>query len=389
MTPPDDKLDSKVLPLPLPRLEVEVEKPSPSQAEELRERADGRRKSDDHIGAIEDYTAALALDPENRAAYFGRALAAYDLGDHPAAIRDFTKALALRPSAMGYFNRGLSRRRDGDEEGAREDFKKAPDIVLETAREYCETRTQDYALAVYYLDIAIEAVPRSFEAFRLRGIVMQDTNRYGEAVRDYTAALHIQSSPSVLFNRGVVRHLLNDLPGALADLNEAIALRSTDKNYFWQRGLIKEALGDPSGAFADFTRSLGGPSEKTKKKIREDIRGDRRWSRVLLTVGGTAWLCMLFFLPKHPEYSILGIVLVGSLSTMSLKYELSALGVKEPDHQTEDFISFFLGLLGPVALIVFIYFLGRRGALCRTCSTDAAPGAASCRRCGTPLVADG
>ncbi len=61
-----------------------------------------RQRMEDYEKAIEDYSAALAIDPAFASAYFGRA-AAYDKsGNLPRAIEDAKEALRLEPENRKY-----------------------------------------------------------------------------------------------------------------------------------------------------------------------------------------------------------------------------------------------------------------------------------------------
>jgi tetratricopeptide (TPR) repeat protein len=55
----------------------------------------GTRFPDDMQGAVEDCSRALALEPDNKNAYFLRGLASYELGQKERACKDFSKAIDL------------------------------------------------------------------------------------------------------------------------------------------------------------------------------------------------------------------------------------------------------------------------------------------------------
>ena len=61
------------------------------------------------VEAIEDYTRAIALDPEHFKSYRKRAVAHMYLGDYPKAIADHNQALARNPAnGRVYYDRGIS-----------------------------------------------------------------------------------------------------------------------------------------------------------------------------------------------------------------------------------------------------------------------------------------
>ena len=69
----------------------------------------------EYQAAINDYTRAIALDPDDAFAYNNRGLAYGNIDDFQAAIRDYDKAIALDPDdAEVYNNRGLAKSKLGN-----------------------------------------------------------------------------------------------------------------------------------------------------------------------------------------------------------------------------------------------------------------------------------
>lgn len=66
----------------------------------------------EYATAIEDYTAALEVDPNNSYAYYNRGITRDRMGDYASAISDFSTAISLDASnADFYHNRGFSLRK--------------------------------------------------------------------------------------------------------------------------------------------------------------------------------------------------------------------------------------------------------------------------------------
>ena len=79
--------------------------------------------------AIADFDKAIALDPNDAAAYGNRGNAYYSKGEVDRAIADYTKAIALDPKLVqARYNRGIAYRKKGDKEQAIADFRKALEI---------------------------------------------------------------------------------------------------------------------------------------------------------------------------------------------------------------------------------------------------------------------
>ena len=75
---------------------------------------------------MEDFSTVVASDPDEGAAYRGRAMAHRELQNYPAAIDDWSAALRLEPkSEMGYYYRGETQAAGGDHPAAIADFRRA------------------------------------------------------------------------------------------------------------------------------------------------------------------------------------------------------------------------------------------------------------------------
>ena len=87
------------------------------------DRADTHLEAEEYQQAVEQYTAAIDLDPDADAAYVGRGNAYVDLADYEAAIESYDQALGLRPEdSEARRNRGLAYLGHGELRLAIEDF---------------------------------------------------------------------------------------------------------------------------------------------------------------------------------------------------------------------------------------------------------------------------
>ncbi|WP_218082224.1 tetratricopeptide repeat protein [Anthocerotibacter panamensis] len=84
----------------------------------------------DYQGAIEAYTQALSLNPNNALAYYNRGSArAISLQDYTGAIADYTRALRLNPSmAEAHYNMASAHLALGDRQAALQNLKRAAEI---------------------------------------------------------------------------------------------------------------------------------------------------------------------------------------------------------------------------------------------------------------------
>ncbi len=87
--------------------------------------------------AIEDFNAALSLNPNDPAAYHNRGIAFAALGDYAQAIADYDAALALNPNdAMVYHNKGIAYKQAGDYQQFIEAFKYAAQLGFDQAQKF-------------------------------------------------------------------------------------------------------------------------------------------------------------------------------------------------------------------------------------------------------------
>ena len=78
-----------------------------------------KHKAGNYQGAIDDWSKAIEINPQNAIAYNNRGSAKDDLGDHQGAITDYTKAIGIDPqNANAYINRSKARLNLGDNKGA-------------------------------------------------------------------------------------------------------------------------------------------------------------------------------------------------------------------------------------------------------------------------------
>ena len=203
----------------------------------------GRLKLDqgNHEDAIEDYTKAIEIDPNNDLSYELRADAKSKLRDYQGAINDYSKAIEINPKKVYLYNyRASAKRILGDNEGAIEDYTKAIELLME-------------------LLLALEHNNNiQFSKSRIRSLLAQKD--YQGLVDDYSKAtefpLKTKFNISLVYaDRAKVKTALGDYQGAIDDFAKAIELNPRKANLYNYRAGAKRKLGDNEGADEDYRKA--------------------------------------------------------------------------------------------------------------------------------------
>ena len=91
----------------------------------------------DYQGAIDDFTKAIEIHPQNADAYYNRGTTKGKLKDYQGAIADYNKAISFYPqSSIAYLNRGIAKSQLEDYQGAIADYNKVISIDPQNAVAY-------------------------------------------------------------------------------------------------------------------------------------------------------------------------------------------------------------------------------------------------------------
>ncbi len=174
-------------------------------------------KQEYYAKAIENYDAAIRLNPDLVEAYYNRGNAEDELGKYDAAIADYDAAIRLNPDyAKAYNNRGN---------------------VKYSLGKY------DAAIADY--DEVIRLKPDLAEAYYNRGNAEGKLGKYDAAIADYDEAIRLKPDYAKAYNnRGNAEGKLGKYDAAIADYDEAIRLKPDDAEAYYNRGNATKALGD-------------------------------------------------------------------------------------------------------------------------------------------------
>jgi len=203
--------------------------------------------------AIEDFTQAIILLPNNARVFRERGRIFLSMGDLDNAIMDFNDAIRRDPEfAWAYQNRGLVH-------SARNDL--------------------DRAIADFSQAIGIE--PNFANAYLSRGLVHLARNDLNRAMADFSRAISIDPNLGGAFvARGAVYFNKNILDRAIDDFSRAIRLGSNDASIFARRGLAYFDQNDFDRAIADFSQAIN--NERVALDIRiasYQLRGSAHFNR--------------------------------------------------------------------------------------------------------------
>lgn len=217
-----------------------------------------------HEAAVEDFTRAIELNPNQARPFNGRGLSYSSLGEVENALADYNQGIEVDPSYIfTYRSRGQYYTSLGEYESALADFNRGIELDPEFAHIYNDRGNAHRSLGL--LDEAIADYERvaaldpdyHLAPFNLGLLYAYDLGEYDQAIRLYNSALAIEPeyAPAYL-HRGVAYYNLGDEQREMADYGRAI---ETDPGYtvpFHYRGLTQYELKNCQIAIADYTEAL-------------------------------------------------------------------------------------------------------------------------------------
>ncbi len=186
------------------------------------------RREGKYDKAIEAYTAAIDLSPEDADNYYNRGNVYVDLKEYNKAVEDYTKVMELDSNVKDvYVCRGYYYDELGEHQMAIEDYTKA-----------------------------IELDPQYDIAYNNRGYTYCIIGDYSKANDDYTKAIEINPQyPNPYKHMGTLKYECQEYEEALEYLNKAIGLRESYKEAYETRAKVYHALGEHEKAKKDEERA--------------------------------------------------------------------------------------------------------------------------------------
>lgn len=195
-------------------------------------RASAHDALDERALALDDYRAALAVEPGNVSALRGRAGVQYRSGQTTAALTDLSRAIQLAPDDAASFRlRGDIRAETGDPVHAIEDYSKVldhlpSDVLAREGRGLALAASGDHARAVQDFSRVLERNPRARVARAARAFSLFQLKRYAPAITDWDQLVSTNPSElSFLYCRGAAKMLNGDVAGGQADIQVVMQTR--------------------------------------------------------------------------------------------------------------------------------------------------------------------
>lgn len=182
--------------------------------------------------AIEDFTQAIRLNPQDARTIGDRANAYRVKGDLDRAIQDYDEAIRLNPRDGTAFNN--------------------------RANAYLEKGDLDRAIEDYDRFIRWEPqIANAFEAFHKRCLARGLLGRLADALADCDESLRLRArNASLLGTRGLIYLKSGRLADATADYDAALRLDPRDAHSLYGRGIVKQRNGDTAGGAADIAAAM-------------------------------------------------------------------------------------------------------------------------------------
>jgi tetratricopeptide (TPR) repeat protein len=186
--------------------------------------------------AIQDYTQAIRLDPNNRRLYNDRGVVFSDMRETDLAIADFNQAIIINPNLADQFNnRAGAYFIKGNFERAFEDFDQAikldPNwLLLYRNRGFAYYFIGEWDWAIADFSRVIRMDPNNYSAYNNRAGAYAEKGYWDRAIDDFSQVIRLVPSASAYSNRGLAYYNKGDFDRAIADWETALRINPNDAN---------------------------------------------------------------------------------------------------------------------------------------------------------------
>ena len=186
--------------------------------------------------ALENLEKVLAINPNLPLALMlkGEILAYQNSPDFPGAIEAYSAALAVNPND--------------------------PDILNNRCGAYVATQQLELALAD--CDRGLQIQPNDASIYLIRGNIRLAQDNFEDAVQDYSRAIkineqagNVQLNQAAYSNRASALVNLGDFNSALNDVNKAIDIKPDAAEDYFKRGMVQVAMNNKEDGAADMKKA--------------------------------------------------------------------------------------------------------------------------------------
>lgn len=201
--------------------------------------------------AIEDYSKAIALQPDNVIFYVARADVYYLKEEWENAIKDLDKAIALKPDiSFLYYERGNACHKIKQYRRAIDDFTKAINLKPDKQK-YLSIKLSPY---IEYLDV-FDANWYLSNFYDSRAQSYQESLQINEAIKDYEKSVTI-SPYWYSFSLNILYEQENKLKEAIKFYSYAITLHPKSDTLYINRAYFYKRLKQHDKALKDFAKAI-------------------------------------------------------------------------------------------------------------------------------------
>ena len=212
--------------------------------------------------AIDNYDAALRLNPDNVLAYIWRGIARYELGQHDAARRDCYTARQLKGRIRAQINIGIRKTNRRQHANEITEYDTAIRLSPRNAlahfwRGFANNDLARYDAALADCDTAIRLQPNFALAYSDRGGAKAELGHKIAAIQDHDTAIRLKPDYAIFYhNRGVANAYFGEYNTAIKDFDTAIQLQPDATHAYCIRGVTKGNLGKFNAAIKDFDTAI-------------------------------------------------------------------------------------------------------------------------------------
>lgn len=224
-------------------------------------RAIAKYNLNDIVGAENDFSSAIRVNPVYVEAYQYRAITRSIMGNYNDALEDFRNAIAIRPDFYDtYYSRGVTLLLNQQFGDAIKDFDvyirqepKSVDALINRGTAYL--MLQDTTTALNNYNSAVKASPRYSDAYVRRGNILTLKGEYDKAIADLDNAIKYDNKNlAAYFNRALAFAYSNQPLKSIEDFTTILAKDSTNALTYFNRALLRSQIGDYNNALEDYNK---------------------------------------------------------------------------------------------------------------------------------------